>query len=570
MNAMMNRNFIRGVLTEQVKKNGLLLVLLLLIGWGTPVQAAVQTESWFYQESSGDATAPANDDWQPLKSLGQPGIGKEKQIVWLTTRFSDACPDQNILLFMTNNQAVRLWFDGRLFYEKGTFSANGFDEGAVLHTVRLPDFQGTGQLLIELYGNSYRNHGLLKMFYLDSEIEQVKRLYYFDIPVVLALPVSLIIIVIMLINQYFYPRGLSRLYGFIVFFMVVFSLWLFSASYLKILLWDNSVFWWYSLHILAYLLPLSANLILWELLRDKPYAHMGWVVTANGMLFVLALIGELSGGHAMNELMVLYYPMVGIGDTIAMFWLSRAARRGDRLCRAVFVPTFAFTVFGVFDGLSGHFHLFPWITFVTPLAVYGFMVFVIEIIREQLRQGEKMAVRNVGLEQQAKLAMLRSDTDRLTGCFNRNKLNILLANGIARTQLAGSGLALLMLDIDYFKQVNDTYGHEVGDEVLIGFSKVIREQLDNHKSCVRWGGEEFMIVADEGRSDKVLELAETIRQKVEQAEFSGHRITCSIGVAIWQGAKDTPDAFFKRVDKALYQAKTSGRNRVCLAADEIN
>lgn len=77
-----------------------------------------------------------------------------------------------------------------------------------------------------------------------------------------------------------------------------------------------------------------------------------------------------------------------------------------------------------------------------------------------------------------------------------------------------------------------------------------------------------MILADEGEAGKVMELAETIRQQVAQAEFSGHRITCSIGVAIWQGAKDTPGAFFKRVDTALYQAKNSGRNCVCLAEEE--
>lgn len=574
----MNRNSIRWLLSEQVKKCVLLLVLLPLICWFSPVQAAVRSGDWFYQESSGetgnlpvpdfDVGAMPGDSWQPLDSLEQPGFSADSQAVWMTTKLSDACPERDTLMFMTTNQAVRIWFDGTLLYEKGTFTPKDFDEGAILHMVRLPEFRGEGQLLVELYGNSQLNQGQFDMIFLDSELGQLERLYYFDIPVVLALPVALIIIFIMVIYQHFYSRGLKRLYGFIIFFMTVFSFWLLSASYLKFMLLDNPVFWWYSISILAYLLPLSSNLILYELLRDKPYAHMGWVVGGNVLLFAAAMIGELAGIHAMNGLMMLYYPMVGIGDTIAMIWSIRAAWQGDRLCRAVLVPTFAFTVLGVFDGLAGHFHILPWRTFMTPLAVYGFAVFVIEIMREQLRRGQMLEVKTAGLEQKAALALQRSDTDKLTGCLNRNRLKTLLLNGITRAQLSGGGLALLMLDIDHFKQINDTYGHEVGDDVLIGFSRVIRGQLDKYKSCVRWGGEEFMILADEGEAGKVMELAETIRQQVAQAEFSGHRITCSIGVAIWQGAKDTPGAFFKRVDTALYQAKNSGRNCVCLAEEE--
>ena len=469
-------------------------------------------------------------------------------------------------MFMTTNQAVRVWFRGELLYEKGEFSPSRFDEGAVLHLVKLPEFQGEGQLLVELYGNSQQDRESFNMFFLDSELGQIKRLYYLDIPVILALPVSFVILVIMVVCQYFYFREMKRLYGFIIFFMLVFSLWLCSASYLKYMLLDSPAFWWYSIGVLAYLLPLSSYLILYELLRNKPYAHMNWLVGAIGLLFLVAMLGELGGFHTMNGFMDLYYPLVGIGGGVSAFWVLKAARQGDFLCRAVLLPTVMFTVFGVFDGLIGHFHLLPWRTFITPLAVYGFAIFVIEILRGQLRQKKQLELRTAGLEQKVVLAWQRSDIDALTGCFNRNRLKSFLAEGITKVQLTGGELALLMLDIDYFKQVNDTYGHKTGDEVLTEFSRVVRSQLDTYSPCVRWGGEEFMVLVHAGDADQVMALAEKIRCRVEQTEITGQRITCSIGVTVWQGPGDRPGELFRRVDTALYQAKNNGRNRVCFVA----
>lgn len=537
----MRRIKFREPLAEQIKRCCLLLLLL----WSSlsPVHAAALADDWQYQLESGEDCR-------------------------LSTMLQADCPERDTLMFMTTNQAVRIWFKGELLYERGSFAPVRFDEGAVLHVVNLPEFQGPEPLLVELYGNSQHNPGFFNMFFLDSELEQIKRLYYFDIPVILALPVAFIILVIMAVYQYFYFHGVKRLYGFISLFMLAFFGWLISVSYFKYILLDNPAFWWYCAGILAYLLPVSSYLILAELLRNKPYAHMKWIVRAALLLFLAAMTGELAGFHTMNGLMALYYPLMGIGSLAAMVWVLKAARQGDYLCRAVLLPTCMFTVFGVFDGLTGHFHLLPWRTFITPLAVYGFAFFVIEIMRGQLRQRQMLERRTAGLEQKAALARRRSDIDALTGCFNRNRLKSLLAAGIARVQLSGGVLALLMLDIDHFKQVNDTYGHKTGDAVLMAFSKVVQSELGQYSHCIRWGGEEFMVVVNATDRDEVLALAEKIRRRIGQTEIAGKWITCSIGIAVWQEAGDRPEALFKRADTALYQAKNSGRNRVCLTDGE--
>ncbi|MCW3490419.1 GGDEF domain-containing protein [Dethiobacter alkaliphilus] len=164
-----------------------------------------------------------------------------------------------------------------------------------------------------------------------------------------------------------------------------------------------------------------------------------------------------------------------------------------------------------------------------------------------------------------------SMTDELTGCGNRRMLRQEMEREIPRADRYGRTLAMLMLDIDHFKQVNDTYGHVAGDHILRDLSRLICDNVRDIDLCIRYGGEEFLVILPETDLDGAVAVAEKIRLLVEQSVFSAgeseHRITVSVGIAVYPKHAITADELIERADSALYQAKKNGRNR-SYAAEE--
>lgn len=158
-------------------------------------------------------------------------------------------------------------------------------------------------------------------------------------------------------------------------------------------------------------------------------------------------------------------------------------------------------------------------------------------------------------------------TDALTGCATRRYFMQMAHQEFSRCRRYGGALSLLMLDLDYFKKVNDTYGHQVGDLTLRKLAEVCRDVLRLEDLVGRLGGEEFAILLIETGSAKAFEAAERLREAVASAvvffeEKRSLRFTVSIGVATLEQPDADIDAVLKRADQALYAAKNAGRNRV--------
>lgn len=155
-----------------------------------------------------------------------------------------------------------------------------------------------------------------------------------------------------------------------------------------------------------------------------------------------------------------------------------------------------------------------------------------------------------------------SITDSLTQLPNRIRLEQLLAENLARALRGATGFAVILLDIDHFKQVNDTHGHMVGDEVLVRVAAILAESIAPACVAGRWGGEEFMVVAPATDLSQATALAEHLRLRIAQTDFSvaGHK-TASFGVASFRAGDDLAH-LLSRADAALYEAKRGGRNLV--------
>lgn len=158
-------------------------------------------------------------------------------------------------------------------------------------------------------------------------------------------------------------------------------------------------------------------------------------------------------------------------------------------------------------------------------------------------------------------------TDGLTRLYNRHYLDTHLKNLVRQSAEQGRALSLVIMDMDHFKSVNDTYGHNVGDEVLRTLSGIIVNTIRSADLAARYGGEEFVVLMPETDAIRAYEAAERLRRAVESTPFvishpdSPIQKTVSIGCATMQ-PNDTPESFLKRADEALYQSKNSGRNKV--------
>jgi two-component system cell cycle response regulator len=163
-------------------------------------------------------------------------------------------------------------------------------------------------------------------------------------------------------------------------------------------------------------------------------------------------------------------------------------------------------------------------------------------------------------------------TDALTGLHNRRYLDVHLANLFEDSVRRGTDLAVLLLDIDRFKSVNDRFGHDVGDEVLREFATRIRTLTRGVDLVARYGGEEIVVVVPDASLDEARLVAERIRERVGSTPFNyANRtgmleVTVSIGVAAREGGDTGAFEIIKRADVALYRAKGEGRNRVVAAA----
>ena len=170
------------------------------------------------------------------------------------------------------------------------------------------------------------------------------------------------------------------------------------------------------------------------------------------------------------------------------------------------------------------------------------------------------------MENEKKRFETLSVMDSLTQIYNRLKLNELIDYEIVRAKRFEHNLSLLMFDIDNFKRINDTFGHQVGDSVLKEIAGLVSKSVRSTNTFARWGGEEFVVLIVETAMEGAKTYAEKLRGDIEKYRFNiAGNVTCSFGVAQFMDGDDM-ESLVKRADEALYKAKDGGRNRVCTSS----
>lgn len=326
-------------------------------------------------------------------------------------------------------------------------------------------------------------------------------------------------------------------------------------------------------------------------------------------------------------LMTVEYLTMILGVVLFAFYIGdlfpqERIRRIERLIAAIAAPFALFTLFGparYFTGILPYFHLltvaasvyvavvvvcavrsrrrgslismvglivllttivndilynlgFLWTTYLADVGLFAFLFSQSMVLTGQFADNYRRT-RNL-LREKIRLTGL-SFRDALTGISNRRSFDATIAREWERAQRSGMVLSLLMLDIDYFKQFNDSYGHQAGDRVLKEVARVVRDSLERPADFVaRYGGEEFAVILPETNMSGALHVAERLRQAISEcaiprvhrgADGGGNAlfVTASFGVAATVPDRtETPHDLIHRADQALYQAKALGRNRV--------
>jgi len=194
------------------------------------------------------------------------------------------------------------------------------------------------------------------------------------------------------------------------------------------------------------------------------------------------------------------------------------------------------------------------------------LFFIFPLIRRQVREENKLRAMAESLSARSQNFERAALTDALTGMQNRRYFDDALKEYLGEFRRVERPVGLMIVDLDHFKQINDAYGHDVGDEVLRAVGTCLKDMTRYHDVVARLGGEEFAVVAPNMDMDNMMRFAERIRKAIGgMAIVSGNvrlKVTASVGLAVWD-RKENADGLFRRADQQLYQAKKTGRNRVC-------
>lgn len=197
----------------------------------------------------------------------------------------------------------------------------------------------------------------------------------------------------------------------------------------------------------------------------------------------------------------------------------------------------------------------------------GQLANMFNLMTDKLQQNHvEIMAANAAMQQQNQMLEALSVTDSMTGLLNRSKLDAVLTDELARFGRNKRSFAVLMIDVDHFKTLNDNLGHIVGDEILIAVAKVLANSIRSVDFAARYGGDEFVVILTETTADAAIKTAERIRMQVAEVgnNLKEHKIaiTLSIGISHSLPEDNSPTLLLARVDNALYEAKKAGRNRI--------
>lgn len=507
--------------------------------------------------------------WTTFNFPARPPVPFSATRVWISSTLPEDATSGDALCFKSIDQSFRVWVGNRLIYQYGSLAPDHFIYGFHWFVIPLPPNSAGQRVTFELQSANPWVLGTFEDFYVRAQLACYFDVFLYDAPFVFNL--SIVLILALIVGVYLYSRKKQRtLYAMTLCFLIVYGTWMVSTSNVTIFFLDWPWFWWVTQLTSVYLMPLFSSLVFGELtLKQWRRPIHRWTI-AFGVLLVGAALGDIfiQRGLYLHLMILGVYPLTIVSHTYILYALLRSYRLGYTLARAALLPIVIMASVMAINGIDLYFHVLPWGIYLAPFGSFAMVFFLLGLIREQIHDEVANLARERILQEKISEAKRAAHVDPLTGAFNRYKFSEAFRHCLSVVETASCPLSCLMIDIDFFKSINDTYGHDEGDRVLVGLVSKLLSFVDRRHTLIRWGGEEFVILCLHHDLEMARNFAERIRQGVAQARISSRRaVHCSIGVSSWHGKGDDEKALVKRADEALYFAKEQGRNRVATEKD---
>lgn len=553
-------------------------LFVLVLGVGSSASAEDEALTWeYWQENTLDTNvkamkappsfSPSDGTWVPFDPREGASVPEGTRSAWLRVHVPADMRGDESFFFSTIDQSVRVYLDGSAIYRYGSSDPQLEKYGRKWHLVSLPAWAAGRELVVRVTSDNPWVLTQLNRVHIDKESELVKRLFLYDFPYVAGL--TAIAIFMMVISVYFVVDAARRgIYLRLMLFLTTFFVWMFSSSNLIFMWMDWPVLWWRTELISSYLLPVTGSILLVEVVNRQ---YRSWIMRLNNIFVVLLVVGiivEMMGQFGLYMMQFPYVPGLAVWGGYVAYALWKSSKAGNKHAAALLIALLIIVPLGILDALAFQYRLYDGQTFFTPFSIYTIGFFIIQLILDRAEAERQLLEHASTLEEEVQEVKKRMEIDPLTGIYNRNRFPSAMRDFTKIARDTGEPLSLVMFDIDHFKSINDTYGHDAGDEVLYGFSQKILSFLDRRHVLIRWGGEEFILLCLHYDGDQAKEFADKIREGVAETSLLPERqVTCSGGVGVWNGSSDDTTTLVKRADTALYESKENGRNRITCEPD---
>ena len=553
-------------------------LFVLVLGVGSSASAEEEALTWeYWQENNVDTNvramkappsfSPSDGTWVPFDPREGASAPEGTRSAWLRVHVPADMRGDESFFFATIDQSVRVYLDGSTIYRYGISDPQLEKYGRKWHLVNLPAWAAGRELIVRVTSDNPWVLTQLNRVHIDKESELVKRIFIYDFPYVAG--VTAIIIFMMVIGVYFVVDAARRsIYLRLMLFLTTFFVWMFSSSNLIFMWMDWPVLWWRTELISSYLLPVTGSILLVEVVNRQ---YRSWIMRLNNIFVVLLVVGiivEMMGKFGLYMMQFPYVPGLAVWGSYVAYALWKSSKAGNKHAASLLIALLIIVPLGIIDALAFQYRLYEGQSFFTPFSIYTIGFFIIQLILDRAEAERQLLEHASKLEEEVVEVKKRMEIDPLTGIYNRNRFPSAMRDFTKIARDTGEPLSLVMFDIDHFKSINDTYGHDAGDEVLYGFSQKILSFLDRRHVLIRWGGEEFILLCLHYDGDQAKAFADQIREGVAEAHLLPERqVTCSGGVGVWNGSSDDTTTLVKRADTALYASKENGRNRITCEPD---
>jgi len=511
---------------------------------------------------------PGEHDWQEYNYPAPPPMPAGTTTVclsWripLTPRFLN-----HHILFTTTNQNAYVYADSDLIYVHGDWNDPYGSRGRTFHYIHLDETLAGKRLTVMLHSGYPNWLGSIDYFLLGTSALFLRNLGLADAIYISSLSVALSLIVFLIIDLVW--RGTKtrqrRVQLYLIGYLASFILWTSGSSSFFPRIYGMPEVWW-ELHLaMLYVMPLFLAKITQETVSPRYIGRVKKTMQVFSILFAAAAVTEIAGLDGFMNLLYFYYPVLLIGCLVLIYALARSSWRHHPACRYGTFAMSAIVLFGGIDALHWTYHLFSEMLAITVFSIYAAIPFIFHVIRMQMIQDAALAQQNEALIRELEISQNEAQRDFLTGAYNRQQLGSGFAKFSALAYDRGFKFSFAIFDVDHFKTVNDTRGHLAGDEILKQIADTIHKEIDRRHIFIRYGGDEFVLLALHYELDAMVAFCEHLRAILEDS-LDG--VTLSFGVSTWHGRDDRLRALIDRADRALYLSKQKGRNAVSAENEE--